>query len=142
MDGELVFKVSYIAFFKNTRVITIIITYVFAGMGVFFLDPILPLRINSLGGSDNTIALFFALISLSFVIGSIVSGVIAAKNNKILIVLLFVFLQTVGLVALSGIIVPRSILLVLTAFSVSLVGFAEGCLTVPVISIILDTMER
>ena len=142
MDGELVFKVSYIAFFKNTRVITIIITYVFAGMGVFFLDPILPLRINSLGGSDNTIALFFALISLSFVIGSIVSGVIAAKNNKMLIVLLFVFLQAVGLVALSGIIVPGSILLVMTAFSVSLVGFAEGCLTVPVISIILDTMER
>ena len=74
--------------------------------------------------------------------GSIVSGIIAAKNNKMLMVLLFLFLQAVGLVALSGIVVPGSILLILTAISVSLVGFAEGCLTVPVISIIIDTMER
>ena len=64
----------------------------YAGMGVFFLDPILPLRINDLGGSDRSIALIFALISASFVIGSIVSGYIASKQNKILVILLFLAL--------------------------------------------------
>ena len=47
-----------------------------------------------------------------------------------------------GLIALSGELVPDSFLPALTATSVSLIGFAEGCLTVPVIAFILDTMEK
>ena len=89
-NSEMILRVGYLTFFKNVKVVMIILVCVFAQISVFFFDPVLPLRIKSLGGSNSTIALFFALINFSFVLGSIVSGILSTRCNKMLLLVLLV----------------------------------------------------
>ena len=89
-NSDLILRVGYFTFFKNVKVVMIILVCVFAQISVFFFDPVLPLRIKSLGGSNSTIALFFALINFSFVLGSMVSGILSTRCNKMLLLVFLV----------------------------------------------------
>ena len=141
-NSEMILRIGYFTFFKNVKVVMIILVCVFAQISVFFFDPVLPLRIKSLGGSNSTIALFFALINFSFVLGSMVSGILSARCNKMLLLILLVVVQVVGLFQVGYKLFPGSAWLFQIAVSVSLLGFAAGCVSSPIISLVIETMEK
>lgn len=61
-------------FFTSPRAISAIMLNIIASLVLIFLDPILVLRLQDLGVSDDNSGLGFALMAFSFTIGSGLSG--------------------------------------------------------------------
>ena len=90
--------ISYSNFFKNKRVVLVLISVFSCSVALMFLEPILTPQLETLGVSDKNVGWGFAAQSFAFAVGSPISGVICRQIDRRLVIFTSLFL--VGLVLL------------------------------------------
>ena len=69
--------VPWASFMKNPRIVFVLILDFFAAMNLIFMDPILVLWLEDLGMNENNTGLGFALMALTFTVGSGLFGALS-----------------------------------------------------------------
>ena len=69
--------VPWASFMKNPRIVSVLILDFFAAMNLIFMDPILVLRLEDLGMNEDNTGLGFALMALTFTVGSGLFGALS-----------------------------------------------------------------
>ena len=85
-DTKEMVDVPYSNFLKNPRVVSVLIVDMLASMNLIFMDPILVLRLEDLGVNSDNAGFGFALMALTFTLGSGISGELAEKFDKRVII--------------------------------------------------------
>ena len=73
-------------FLKNPRILTVLVLDFIAAINLIFMDPILVLRLQELGIDEDNAGLGFALMAGTFTIGAGISGELAEKFDKRIII--------------------------------------------------------
>ena len=89
--------VPWASFLKNPRIICVLVLDFFAAMNLIFMDPILVLRLEDLGMNEDNTGLGFALMALTFTVGSGVFGALSSNFNKRVIICFAMFFTGVAL---------------------------------------------
>ena len=71
---------------KNPRILSVLTLDFIAAINLIFMDPILVLRLQELGINEDNAGLGFALMAGTFTIGSGISGELAEKFDKRIII--------------------------------------------------------
>ena len=95
-------RISYKVFLTNPRVLAVLFANFTASVRITFLEPILVLRFDELGVSDDIKGLGFALMAGGFTFGSAMIGGIAEKLGKQQVVVVCSFMLAVSLWLLGG----------------------------------------
>ena len=133
-DQRKIERIPYKVFLKNPRVLAVLFANFAASVRVTFLEPILVLRLDELGVSDDIKGLGFTLMAGHFTFGSAMIGGIAEKFGKQQVVIACSFMPFVSLWLLRGI---NSQPLVSTWVGLGMSGlFTSGPLVLPVPEII------
>ena len=94
--------IPWCSFFKTVRSLMAILASVVVAVFLIFLDPILSLRLEALGMSEDNVGLGFALMALTYVIGCMVVAGVAEKLDARAIITVGFVLSSVAVFLASG----------------------------------------
>ena len=137
--AEKAIDVPYSEYFKNRRVLMALIAQVISGAAICFFDPILALRMESIGVDEDRAGLSFVTLAGAFAISAPFAGIMAESIDcRIIIQTGFVGL-TVGL-CLTGSLDTDSVSMTYVGLVVT--GIMIACTMVPLIPEIIGVMTN
>ena len=123
---------------KNPRVVFVLVLDFIAAMNLIFMDPILVLRLEELGVNEDNAGLGFALMAGTFTVGSAISGILADKFDKRVIICSSLFLASVALWFAGGLYLDSE---ALTWTGLGLNGLFVAGIIIPVIPEVIGSTE-
>jgi len=118
-------------------VMGLIISFI-ASINLVFMDPILTLRLQDIGVSENNAGLGFALLALTYTIGSGISGELAQRIDIRIIIGVALMFTGIALYLTSGL---KSNNEAVTFVGLGLDGFFVACIFIPIVPEIIYAAE-
>lgn len=131
--------VPYKYFFGSPRVVSVLVIVFIAAVNLIFMDPILVLWLEDLGVNEDNAGLGFALMAATFTIGSGISGELAQKIDKRLIIGTATFMTSIALWLAGGL---RSISEAASWVGLGLNGLCVAGVIIPAIPEIIQGTEE
>ena len=130
--------VPWASFMKNPRIISVLVLDFFAAMNLIFMDPILVLRLEDLGMNEDNTGLGFALMALTFTVGSGLFGALSQNFNKRVIICLAMLFTGVALWLAGGL---KQASVAATWVGLGLNGLFVSGIFIPMIPELMGTTE-
>ena len=125
-------------FLKNPRILCVLVLDFIAAINLIFMDPILVLRLQELGINQDNAGLGFALMAGTFTIGAGISGELAEKFDKRVIICCAMFFVGAALWLAGGLYLESE---ALTWIGLGLNGLFVAGIFIPMIPEIITSTE-